>query len=355
MGSYSVETPKPWIETPCLYSGPLSRAAGCNIYLKLDNLQPSGSFKSRGIGYMMQRAAEASPTGNIHFYCSSGGNAGLACATSAATMGCRATIVVPTLAPAHMAEKLRGLGATVVQTGSNFAEADAFLKRELLAHDPLGVYVSPFDHPDIWAGAETLADEISAQMRRAGPDGGPVDVDAIVCNVGGGGMLVGILDGIERVWPQAPAPRPRVLAVETRGAHSLNASVVAGELTTLPAVTSIAVSLGAPRVAARAYQLVRQRQDADAAAGAPPQVVSAVVSDAEAVMGSARFLDDARLLVEVSCGATVSVAYNGDLRRHLGKGLGDAEWAARNVVLIVCGGSHTTLDMLLKYKAQFGV
>ncbi|KLU84842.1 L-serine dehydratase [Magnaporthiopsis poae ATCC 64411] len=129
MGSYSVERPKPWIETPCLYSGPLSRAAGCNIYLKLDNLQPSGSFKSRGIGYMMQRAAEASSTGSskndIHFYCSSGGNAGLACATSAATLGCRATIVVPTLAPAHMVEKLRALGATVVQTGSNFSEADA--------------------------------------------------------------------------------------------------------------------------------------------------------------------------------------------------------------------------------------
>lgn len=305
---------------------------------------------------MMQRAAEASATGNnIHFYCSSGGNAGLACATSAATLGCRATIAVPTLAPAHMVEKLRALGADVVQTGNNFSEADAFLKTELLARDPLGVYVSPFDHPDIWAGAESLADEISAQMRRAGPEGGPVDVDAIVCNVGGGGMLVGILDGIERVWPRPPAPRPRVLAVETQGAHSLNASVVAGELATLPAMTSIAVSLGAPRVAARAYQLVRERLEEAAATGKPPQVVSAVVSDADAVMGSARFLDDARLLVEVSCGATVSVAYNGDLRRHLGKGLSDAEWAERNVVLIVCGGSHTTLDMLLKYKEQFGV
>lgn len=300
----------------------------------------------------MQRAAEASPSADVHFYCSSGGNAGLACATSAAALGRSATIVVPTSTPAHMLDKLRTLGATVVQTGANWGAADAYMRAELLARDPLGVYVPPFDHPDIWAGAESLVEEISDQMRRAA-GGRPVEVDGIVCNVGGGGLLVGILDGLERVWPAGQA-RPRVLAVETDGAHALNASVRAGELTTLPAITSIATSLGAPRVCERVYEAVRERLEAGPG-GAPSQVVSTVVSDAEAVMGSSRFLDDARLLVEVACGATISVAYNGDLRKHLGKGLTDAQWASRNVVLVVCGGSHTTLDLLLKYKAEYGV
>lgn len=76
MGSYVPGLPKLYIETPCIPSAELSRAAGCNIYLKLENLQPSGSFKSRGIGAMMSRALASSKTGRAHFYCSSGGNAG---------------------------------------------------------------------------------------------------------------------------------------------------------------------------------------------------------------------------------------------------------------------------------------
>ncbi len=62
-------------------------SAGSNIYLKLENLQPSGSFKSRGVGNLMFRAAKASSQDDIHFYCSSGGNAGLACATVGGVAG----------------------------------------------------------------------------------------------------------------------------------------------------------------------------------------------------------------------------------------------------------------------------
>ncbi|RYC59047.1 hypothetical protein CHU98_g7157, partial [Xylaria longipes] len=78
MGSYIPDLPKLHIETPCIPSPELSRAAGCNIYLKLENLQPSGSFKSRGIGRLMSESLLSSGTGRAHFYCSSGGNAGLA-------------------------------------------------------------------------------------------------------------------------------------------------------------------------------------------------------------------------------------------------------------------------------------
>lgn len=366
MGSVSHELPKPWIETPCIFSAPLSRAAGCKIYLKLDNLQPSGSFKSRGIGNMMFRAISnppppASPSqdpSDVHFYCSSAGNAGLACATSALALGRPATIVVPDTTSAFMVAKLRSLGADVRQAGHSWAAADAHLRADLLAnHDPRGrgVYVPPFDHPDIWSGASSLVDELADQFPSVAGAGAPLD--AIVCNVGGGGLLCGIMEGLERhhgdgkdvssLAAAADGSAPRVLAVETVGADSLHASVAAGELVTLPKITSIATSLGALRVAEKTFEWTRR-------AGSQG-LVCATVTDAEAVMGSVNFLEDARVMVEVACGATIATVYNGVLRRNLGKGMTDDEWAKKNVVVVVCGGSNINLDLLHKYREQYGV
>ncbi|KAI2463376.1 pyridoxal-phosphate dependent enzyme [Annulohypoxylon bovei var. microspora] len=340
MGSCDPEPQKLWIETPCIPSAPLSRAAGCNIFLKLENLQPSGSFKSRGVGHMMLRAMLGKHASNVHFYCSSGGNAGLACATAATILSQPCTIVVPLTTKQHMIDKLRLLGAEVHQVGLNWALADAHMRSELLAHDPAGVYVPPFDHPDIWEGASTIVDELVAQVK-------PYDVsqvDGIICNCGGGGLLNGIMSGVESNFPSQP--KPQVLAVETIGAESLNASVVAGRLVTLPAITSIATSLGAPRVSERSFRWSREAA----------HLRSVVVSDAQAVAGALRFADDARVLVEVACGATIATVYNGDLRRVMGgEGLGDEEWSRKNVVVIVCGGSNVSLEMLRAWGEEFGV
>ncbi|KAI2784594.1 tryptophan synthase beta subunit-like PLP-dependent enzyme [Daldinia loculata] len=342
MGSCNPEPQKLFIETPCIPSIALSRVAGCNIFLKLENLQPSGSFKSRAVGNMMYQAMLAKPAGNVHFYCSSGGNAGLACATAAATLRQPCTIVVPTTTSQHMIEKIRLLGAKVHQVGTNWALADEHLRTVPLAHDPSGVYVPPFDHPDIWAGNSTIVDELATQLR-------PYDVahvDGIACNCGGGGLLNGIMAGVQKHYTDADVTEPTVLAVETAGADSLNASVKAGELVALPGITSIATSLGAPRVSERTFRWSREA----------PHLKSLVVTDAEAVMGSVRFADDARMLVEVACGATLATVYNGDLRRVVGgEGISDEEWSRKNVVVIVCGGSNVTLEMLRSYGEKYGV
>ncbi|KAK4104865.1 tryptophan synthase beta subunit-like PLP-dependent enzyme [Parathielavia hyrcaniae] len=356
MGSLSPEPPKPWVKTTLIFSPPLSRTAGCNIYLKLENTQPSGSFKSRGIGNMMLRATSASPTTSMHFFCSSGGNAGLACATTAlVSLRQPATIVVPTSTPPSMTAKLRELGADVVQTGASWAEADAFLRETLLLPREEGVtkvYVPPFDHPDVWAGASTMVDEIALDfgvgMGGRFDDGIGGGLDGIVCNVGGGGLLNGIMEGLARHAKRLGGcdGTTKVLAVETAGAESLYASVQAGELVTLPRITSIATSLGARRVSEKTWEWAR--------AAGPERLISATVTDREAAMACVRFLDDARILIEVACGATVATVYNGDLRRYLGKGLTDEEWARRNVVLVVCGGSNTSLEILEQYKETYG-
>ncbi|KAL2268616.1 hypothetical protein VTJ83DRAFT_3462 [Remersonia thermophila] len=364
MGSVSTDPPKPWVETPLIFSPPLSREAGCNIYLKLENVQPSGSFKSRGIGNMMYNSIFSSPASSsseVHFFCSSGGNAGLACATTASVFRRPATIVVPLSTSDFMVSKLRELGAEVIQTGASWVEADAFLRETLLRPDPAvrKVYVPPFDHPDIWAGVASLVDELAVDVARGRLATGSGRVDGVVCNVGGGGLLNGLMEGLERhakllaAGGPSGSGGPQVLAVETVGADSLHASVRAGELVTLPAITSIATSLGARRVSDKTWEWwVRKGVTEDSKAG---MLVSATVTDRDAAAACVRFLDDARLLIEVSCGATVATAYNGGLRKHLGAGLTDQEWATRNIVLVVCGGSGASWEILEKCKATYGI
>ncbi|KAI0157827.1 tryptophan synthase beta subunit-like PLP-dependent enzyme [Xylariaceae sp. FL1272] len=322
-----------YIETPCIPSPD-------NIFLKLENLQPGGSFKSRGIGTMMTRAVSSSPTGKARFYCSSGGNAGLACATAARSLGLPCDVFLPSISPELVVQKLRSRGAVTHRAGDLFPQADAACRKQA-ALDPDGLYVHPFDNPDLWDGHATLVDELAAQDAN-GFFGGDRGIDAIVCNVGGGGLLNGVMEGIARNY----TTKANVLAIETEGADSLAASIIAGDHVTLPAMTSAATSLGAPRVSAKTFDWA-QKYD----------LISAVVSDAAAVSACAEFLDDARLLIEVSCGATLASAYDGGqlLRSALGHGMDDESWSRMNVVLVVCGGSLISSELLAMYKSKFGV
>ncbi|KAI1259366.1 tryptophan synthase beta subunit-like PLP-dependent enzyme [Xylariaceae sp. FL1019] len=362
-----------YIETPCISSPELSRKAGCNIFLKLENLQPGGSFKSRGIGTMMARAVSSSSTGKPRVFCSSGGNAGLACATAARSLGLSCDVFLPSVAPELVVQKLQSRGAATHRAGDLFPQADAACRKQA-ALDPDGLYVHPFDHPDLWDGHATLVDELAAQDANAffGKNRG---IDAIVCNVGGGGLLNGVMEGIERNYNTKSngathghvfKPRPRVLAIETEGADSLAASIRAREHVTLPAMTSAATSLGAPRVSAKTFDWA-QKYNATVMCSSPssaseasqtlPQLVSAVVPDAAAVSACAEFLDDARLLIEMSCGATLASAYDGGqlLRSAFGDGVDDQSWSQMNVVLVVCGGSLISAELLAAHKSKFGV
>jgi L-serine/L-threonine ammonia-lyase len=154
----------------------------------------------------------------VHFYCSSGGNAGLACATAAIMLARPATIVVPTSTSEHMVAKLRTLGANAIIHGAHWSEADGYMRSVLMARDADAVYVPPFDHPDVWAGHGSMVDELEVQMQTAG------GYDGVVCSVGGGGLFIGIMDALERHGRLADSQyrkAVRVLATETEGAESL--------------------------------------------------------------------------------------------------------------------------------------
>lgn len=228
-----------------------------------------------------------------------------------------------------MIAKIRTAGATdVIQRGATWAEADAYLRTEILAKDNTGIYVPPFDHPYIWDGASTLVDEVAAQL----PGGG--EPDAVVCSVGGGGLFCGVMRGLDRHgWAEVP-----VLAMETRGADSLSESLKAGKLITLPGITSIATSLGATRVAEKTFEYANRLN-----------VKSIVLEDAEAAMGCWRLADDERMLAETASGVSVAVCYNGVLEKAV-KGLNKES----RVVVVVCGGSNVTVEMLAEFRRTYG-
>jgi L-serine/L-threonine ammonia-lyase len=282
---------------------------------------------------MLKAIKSHGPSKQIHFYCSSGGNAGLACVNAAIALNRPATIVVPVTTSALMVGKLKTLGANVHQHGASWLEADTYLRAEFLGKDPNGVYVPPFDHEDIWDGAATIVEEIDQEI---------ADYDAIVCNVGGGGLFAGIMKGLKR-RKQFRRKTVQVLAVETKGADSLTQSIAKGEHITLPEITSIATSLGARKVAKQAYMWAQREE-----------VTCLALSDAEAAMGSVRFADDERFLVEVACGVSIATVYNGQLRQIFGKGMSDDQWKRQRIVVVVCGGNNVTLGMLEGYREKYG-
>ncbi|KAK9239090.1 tryptophan synthase beta subunit-like PLP-dependent enzyme [Lipomyces kononenkoae] len=335
----SVAYSTPYIRTPLVYSRSLSKITGSTVLLKLEVLQPSGSFKSRGVGHLVFQALLESPQGiKPHIYSSSGGNAGCAAALAAKTYGCPCTVVVPSTVAPHMVRRLSDTyGANVISHGSMWSEADARVRQMVNEHrGSPAKYCPPFDDPLIWEGNSTMIDEIMEQLTEAGYD--KSKLKTISCSVGGGGLFCGLVAGLKRHYPSS-GEQPVITAAETYGAESLNASLKAGELVTLPAITSIASSLGADRVASEAF---------DAAMTYP--TMSVVVSDAQAVGSCLKILDEHRLFVEPACGAALAPWYYSekyDLRTKLN--LEDDSIS----VIVVCGGSTLTLDSILHYRNMF--
>lgn len=315
----------PWIETPLVESACLSRAAGCRIFLKLENVQPSGSFKSRAMGnQILSHLRNPANVGRrVHFYASSGGNAGLAAVCAARSLGYPCTVVVPMGTKPLMLDKIRAAGAAdVIRHGETFSEAGEYMRETIMKtssgddQDVIKIALHPFDNQPIWEGNGTIIDELETQLP---PSTSPEDkkayndralpLDAILCSVGGGGLLNGLVMGIEKRRQKkqitsysSSTPNPiHLLAIETAGTDSLAAAIANKSLISLPKITSQATSLGAVRVSETTFQY---------AVSPPPgiKVHSTVLSDADAARGVLRLANDERLLVELACGVCIEAA-----------------------------------------------
>jgi len=299
------------IRTPLIESSPISKVAGTKVYLKLENTQPTGTFKIRGIGKLCQNAVKE---GIKHFVSSSGGNAGYAAAYAGRNLGIKTTVFVPNTTPDDAIAKIEEQEADVIVEGAVWDETDKYAFD--FSDKVNGLYISPFEHPLIWDGHATIIDEMAEEIDKP---------DAIILSVGGGGLFCGVNEGLQRNGWQDVS----VIAVETKGADSLSASLKAGELVTLPEISSIAKSLGAKTVSKKTLEWDKKHD-----------VRSVVVTDKEAVSACFKFLDDHRYMVEPACGASLSVLY--DRPEVLAN--------AKTVVVIVCGGIVVDLEKLFEWK-----
>ncbi|KAL8581220.1 hypothetical protein ACOMHN_038320 [Nucella lapillus] len=315
-----------YLKTPLIHSGALSGEASVDVFLKLDNLQPPGSFKIRGISNMCQKAIKERQCS--HIYCASGGNAGLATAYVCQKLNTPCTIVLPESTPSFTADKLRQLGAEVEIQGKVWDDANQYALEQ--SKKPGCEYIPPFDHPDIWEGHETIVTESAAQLSRK--------PDVVVTCVGGGGLLNGVLQGMSKAgWEDVP-----IIAMETEGADRLYQSVSAGKIVRLPDITSIARSLGSCVVSSKTFEYYNSGRY---------KILCERVPDKEVVRACLRFAEDHRFIVEPACGASLAAVYSGVFRK-----LQDDGQLPKNVssiLVIVCGGAVINLDLLLKWKQQF--
>lgn len=302
-----------YINTPLIESLSVGAGLDARVWLKLEAMQPCGSFKARGIGFACKKYLEQGATALVS---SSGGNAGLAVAYAGRLLGVSATVVVPQTTKKRAIDLIRREGAEVIVHGKNWDEAHQ--RASLIAQDK-AAYIHPFDDPAIWEGHISLMDEIC--------DTG-VRPDVIVLSVGGGGLLCGVVEGLKRhTWHDVP-----VVAVETVGADCFSAACRANEHIAIDGIDSIATSLGAKKVAKRAFELRHEHQ-----------IYNYVVPDKDALDGCNRFLEDHRILVEPACGASLSVVYNE----------ADALSDRQNIVVIVCGGVGVTVAQLKEWNQLF--
>lgn len=207
------------------------------LWLKCEFLQHTGVFKVRGAFNRLLAARERGELdASVGVVVASGGNAGLANAYAAATLGVRATVFVPRTAPLVKIDRIREYGADVREVGSEYAEASeaaidyAKTQGALLSH--------AYDQLEIAAGAGTLAEEMFEDEP---------DIQTIIVAVGGGGLYAGIA--------AAAAGRARIIAVEPTSCPTLHAALDAGQAVDVSVSGVAADSLGARRIGEIAFSI----------------------------------------------------------------------------------------------------
>ena len=205
------------------------------VWLKLEQLQVSGSFKARG---MFNRLL-ANPIPAAGVIAASGGNAGIATATAARSLGVPAEIFVPTVISPAKRKRLEGLGARVVVTGAAYADALAACQQRQRESGALMTHA--YDQSEVLAGAGTLAREIEQE---AGV------LDALLVSVGGGGLVGGIA-----AWF---AGRTRIVALEPERAPTLHAALAAGVPVDVEVSGIAADALGARRIGSLAWDVAQR-------------------------------------------------------------------------------------------------
>jgi threonine dehydratase len=310
----ALQTIQRWISpTPLIRSRHLSEKLGANIYFKLETLQPTHSFKVRGAFNAISHLPEHIRSRGV--VTASGGNHGLAVAFAAGALGIPATVLLPARTPPDRIRAIAALNADVTLHGASWDDAN--VEALNVARINGSTYIHPFDNVDVMAGQGTIVNEMVAQIPR---------IDLLVASIGGGGLLSGLISAVA-----AFSPRTRVVGVETEGADSMYQSWRAGRIVELPAITSIAETLGARKTETRQFEIITRHASS-----------LVTVSDAQAIDALVELLAEDKLLTEPASSCSVAAM----LERKVTAGPGE------NVVIVLCG-ANAGLRRIASWVAPF--
>ncbi|MET9113382.1 threonine/serine dehydratase [Streptomyces longwoodensis] len=300
------------IRTPTVPSPGLTALLGAPVTAKLELLQRTGSFKSRGATAKLLSLSGAERAAGV--VAVSGGNHGIAVAHMAGALHVKATIVMPRSAPARAVRIAEEAGASVRLTDTMDG---AFALVGRLRDEGLTL-VHPFDDPQVVAGQGTVGLEFAE-------DAG--DLTDVLVSIGGGGLISGVAAAL-----RARRPGVRIWGVETEGAEAMSRALAEGGPVPV-GLSSVVSTLSAPAVSELTYAHVSALVD---------EVL--VVPDREAVAGTLDFAEHAKLWTEPAAGCLLPAARR--VLERVGEGA--------RLGLVVCGGNATTGDVL-GWAERFGL
>lgn len=272
---------------------------GFDMYLKTENLQLTGSFKLRGAYYKISQLSEEQRKAGI-IACSAGNHAqGVALAAS--RMGIKAIVCMPDGAPISKVEATKALGAEVCLVKGAYDDAYAHACR--LQQETGMTFIHPFDDDEVIAGQGTIGLEILEQL---------ANVDAVICPIGGGGLISGVAFAVKALNPQV-----KVYGVQAANAPSMAESVKAGEAITLKSVHTFADGIAVKHPGDTTFAMVNQYVD---------EVVT--VSEDEIAAAILALMEKQKLVAEGAGAVSVAAAMFGKLPIE-----------GKNVCCLISGGN----------------
>lgn len=299
--------------TPLQYSGTLSRMTGNKIFLKPENLQLTGSFKLGGaINTILNLVDKGEVKGVVT--CSAG-NWAQAVAFAATRFNIKAVIVMPEGASPVKIRATEGYGAKVIIYGKN--SNDVAEKAKDIAHQEGLIFLSPFDDEDVISGHGVVGIGIIREKP---------DTDIIVCPVGSGAFIAGILIALKEKYPGV-----KIIGVEPVNANSMQLSLKAGKIVEKDNVDTIADGLALKKPGENPFQIVKKYID---------DIVT--VNENEIKEAVSFLLERTKLLVEPSGAVSVAALMNGKVVAK-----------NKNIVAILSGG-NLDLDRMIQLLKDRG-
>ena len=267
--------------TPLDHSRTFSALTGAEIYLKLENLQKTGSFKIRGAYNKMQSLTDSQRQKGV--IAASAGNHAQGVAFAATRAGIKATVVMPQNAPLAKIAATKGYGAEVVLVGHVYDESYARAKE--LQRETGQTFIHAFDDEEIIAGQGTIGLEILEDLQ---------DAAAIVAPVGGGGLLAGIAAAVKNA-----SPRVKIYGVQSTGAGAMYASKQSHQICSTKDAKTIADGIAVKTPGELTFPLIEKYAD---------DIV--VVDDEEAANTILMLLERAKLMVEGAGAVSLAAVLN---------------------------------------------